>query len=380
MKKIYKGIFIDRFTKKNKPVNYKLFKSVKEIAAQVNFDIEPIEVTRGELHEKLIKDILNADVVISCMSRSKTKVKKHDLYEYENVVFETAMRQTFRKPIIIVCSKSKDIDKLPFYLKYCVVIEHKEKEKFKKALEECINKPDTPDNRIWDIINRIEEDKNKRMSKTFEIWPINELWKIGPANSINVRVSYLGGFATQGMDWETYKLKFKMKILNRCLGVIIRGIPFYQGLMLQFSAKGLIRPHRYVRVLDQTFFHFPSEIISIEKLNLYANIQENYWYDVEIEVNENIKIKIINLENQNESKTYSWDKEAEIKLLLGNIKLIDINDKLVDSKYLKQELDELKCGTIGFRNAGEEEALVRDIEVGIIEPYKRDFQLWSDNS
>ncbi|MEK6645315.1 MAG: hypothetical protein AABY84_01370 [Candidatus Firestonebacteria bacterium] len=248
--KMYKGIFIDRFTKRNKPVHYKLFKWVENIGKGSNFNIKPIEVIRGELHEKLIRDILNADVVISCMSRSRNSKSKNS---YENVVFETAMRQTFRKPIIIVCSKTKDIGKLPFYLRDCNIIKHKDEEKILKALTDCIDKPDVPDNRIWEIINRIEEENNKRLSEIFEIWPsqILELWKVGPAGSIVVRGTYLGGYIKGGIEWKSYNLKFKMKILNKSLGVIIKLKPWESGLMLQFSSKEqLIKPHRYVKTLS----------------------------------------------------------------------------------------------------------------------------------
>ncbi|MEK6645314.1 MAG: hypothetical protein AABY84_01365 [Candidatus Firestonebacteria bacterium] len=48
-------------------------------------------------------------------------------------------------------------------------------------------------------------------------------------------------------------------------------------------------------------------------------------------------------------------------------------------KYKNQligELPELTNGTIGFRNDGDEEALVRDIEVSLISPNRKKIDIW----
>jgi hypothetical protein len=164
-----------------------------------------------------------------------------------------------------------------------------------------------------------------------------------------------GGITKTGKNWENYTFDFKARIVNECLGVIVRAQDLYNYHMFQIRTDK-IRPH--LREVFPTVItekveiegrKKPSEhqvIISLvrwhtDEIDLNPAYQPGPlkpelegWFDVEVEV-------------RGESVSIHIGKEGEKKDLVFN-----------RDSYLQ-----IPAGKVGFRNYGTEEAHIKDVQV-----------------
>lgn len=143
--------------------------------------------------------------------------------------------------------------------------------------------------------------------------------------------------------WSDYKFIFEFKIVKDCLGAIIRSINLSNYVMLQLTLKKL-RPHIRVNggwyIWEETDISFP---LSLDK-----------WYKCLILCEKDIiGIKLYS----NKDKIL----DRELRIPQGNI-FFDFKKGEDDKSPIQIPFPiNLEYGTVGFRNSGKEEALVRNI-------------------
>src|SRR3989339_322932 len=353
-----KIVFIDRFNEESKPINDEIFKEVATIVKdkKYNFKLEPAKVPRGILDESLIRQIIEAKLVIACINGIEDQIVASKSL---NVIYELAFRQAAQRPIIAV-SKNNKLENLPFYLRNIKIVKNIRRE-LPEVLNSVLNNPDYPDNRGWKIL--IETENRLSVKNAFDFYERKKIWEVDSTGSLRVFGSYLGAMSKAGEDWKNYTLSFKMKIVNRSLGVIVYGGTWKKGLMFQISTEGKrIIPHR----LFPTVNAMPDSIIkSMSKCSKNCNICNDTWYDVAITIGRRIQIKL-------DKKTLSWT-EAQTRIFLG---FVSQNDAIIKDDWVGEERaipkidsEQLCCGKIGFRNSyggnelNDEEALIRDVKV-----------------
>jgi hypothetical protein len=169
-------------------------------------------------------------------------------------------------------------------------------------------------------------------------WDYRGDWTIVDGKMLQVTSSEQGGITKTGVLWENYTFKFQARIIETCLGAIVRAENLNHYYMFQINPDK-IRPHLRLNVPKITSGE-TAGLITIELQNAWQNLKDipispvgNGWFDAEIRVR-------------------------------GQRVVIKINGEVVFDKdgYLQ-----IPFGKVGFRNYGDEKALIRNIEV-ILEP------------
>jgi len=177
-----------------------------------------------------------------------------------------------------------------------------------------------------------------------EHWDYVGDWRITESNELLVTQSDPGGLTKTGVFWENYTLEFEAKILNVCLGVIVRAQDLNNYYMFQIQ-KDRIRPHRRVTLPVQS-----QEITSPEE-----NKQQLRRMPVEYAVLWDIPP---DMETEIDSNLGDWFK---VKLSVhGEAVSIKVDGKTV---FVAESFLKHSAGKVGFRNSGAEKALVRQVRV-----------------
>ncbi len=172
-------------------------------------------------------------------------------------------------------------------------------------------------------------------------WDYVGKWRINHENEMLVTGSDQGGLTKKGAFWENYVYTFEVKILSKCIGVIVRAIDSQNYYMFQITTES-IRPHRRVSVPILT----PSESED-GKYNLSEN-----------------RVGWLIMNNITSQHGKSLDRWFKVKMYVkGKSIEIYIDNEQV---FYKEDLFENTYGRVGFRNDISEEALIRNLKVEII--------------
>ena len=165
-------------------------------------------------------------------------------------------------------------------------------------------------------------------------------WQVTDDRALVVTGSDQGGLTKTGALWENYTLTFEAKIVNRCLGVIVRAQDLDNYYMLQIN-KSRIRPHRRVAVpAVQAPAHAGAE-----------DEARPITYTVGWQLFEDLCVDLSN----------ELDQWFTVRISVrGEALEMHVNDNLSwqHGSFLK-----IATGKIGFRSAGAERALVRKVRV-----------------
>lgn len=168
--------------------------------------------------------------------------------------------------------------------------------------------------------------------------------------SFLIKDSDAGFIFSKCFDWTDYEISCEFKILNNCLGVILRASDLSNYLMLQINKKANgIRPH--FRANGGWLPKEPEEY----GLKFENSLEDGHWYKLVVTVNKNI-VNIIMSKNDKCIFERQWDvpsthlsfpvrKKENTEEQIG---MLDINK---DYSY----------GTVGFRDGHGEKALVRNL-------------------
>jgi Domain of Unknown Function (DUF1080) len=181
-------------------------------------------------------------------------------------------------------------------------------------------------------------------------WDFVGDWRVTDEGWLLVTNSEPGGLTKTGAFWENYSLHFEARILAQCLGVIVRGIDLNNYYMFQIR-KDRIRPHRRIK--------FPIENLESDKTPHDPDSPEPIQprpikYAVGWDIPENLAVPL-------DQPLSDWFA-VNIKVR-GEAASIQINGKPVfhAESFLKNP-----TGKIGFRNSGNEKALIRKVWVTLL--------------
>ena len=171
-------------------------------------------------------------------------------------------------------------------------------------------------------------------------WDYVGPWRITSDHELLVTGSDEGGLTKKGALWENYVLTFDVKILKKCIGVIIRAKDLQNYYMFQITTDK-IRPHRKVSVPILIPSEKDPDKLKVDKIKVGWDIMDkislvhrkelNTWFKVQVSVN-------------GQSLTICIDNEK-----------VFYRERFLENSY----------GKIGFRNDITEEALIKNVKVKI---------------
>jgi len=158
-----------------------------------------------------------------------------------------------------------------------------------------------------------------------------------------------GYIYSKSLTWNDYKVSFDFKIVKACLGAILRAVNLSNYVLLQIRIDG-IRPH--IRVSGGWFWVEPKDA----NLSFDNNLSLDRWYKC-ILVCEKTSINIKLLDNKKIIFDRGWD------IPQGSL-FFEFKRDEKDASPAKIPFPiTLEYGSIGFRNAGEEKAVLRNLLV-----------------
>jgi hypothetical protein len=153
-----------------------------------------------------------------------------------------------------------------------------------------------------------------------------------------------GGLTRVGALWENYTLSFEAKIMNRCLGVIVRAQDLDNYYMLQIS-NNRIRPHRRVAVPA-----IVAGTVAGEGPGGNSPLQIGYRVGWQVFEDKSRELKDKRLDQWFHVSVSVRDRALEM--------YVDGEKVFSERSFLQ-----LATGKVGFRNDGPEQALVRNVRV-----------------
>lgn len=180
-------------------------------------------------------------------------------------------------------------------------------------------------------------------------WDFNGNWRIPEKGTLLVTgPDDSGGITKVGAHWENYTISFKARIIRNCLGVIIRAKDLDNYFMIQINTDK-IRPHR--RVAMPTIL-LPTQTPP-QSQGGTPQIQP---------IKFNIGWEIFDPPTPLNPILNTWFKCSIT--VRGESICIRINDEIV---LQSESFIKIPTGKVGFRNAGEEEALIKNVKV-VLDP------------
>ncbi|MCX5868032.1 MAG: DUF1080 domain-containing protein [Proteobacteria bacterium] len=172
-------------------------------------------------------------------------------------------------------------------------------------------------------------------------WDFVGPWRIPEKGILLVTGSDEGGITKLGSQWENYSFSFKAKIINKCLGVVVRAQDLNNYYMFQIN-KDSIKPHRRV------------SMPSIQKEESQAGKEDPEIIPIKI----SIGWEIFNPPTPINPPLSDWfDFKIDVR---GHSVSIYINNELV---FQKDSILQISTGKVGFRNSGSEEAYIKKVRV-----------------
>lgn len=167
-------------------------------------------------------------------------------------------------------------------------------------------------------------------------WDIIGPWEITNDDYLHVTGSDQGGITKKGAYWENYIFSFEAKIINSCIGCVIRATDLNNYYMFQITNTN-IRPHRRIS--------YPSIVNTPDSTQIQINLTVGWHLFTETIVDHHKTLD-------------DWFKVVvEVK---GQSVNIYINDEIV---FTKESFIQIPIGKVGFRNFGIEEGLIRKVRV-----------------
>lgn len=156
-----------------------------------------------------------------------------------------------------------------------------------------------------------------------------------------------GYIYSKSLTWSDYKVSFEFKIIRDCIGCILRAVNLSNYAMLQIKLNG-IRPHArvsggwYVREAKDVNLCFNTDL-SLDK-----------WYKCVLSCEKgSINIKLFDKRNK------LFDRDWDIPQ--GSL-VFEFKKDEQDSNPSRIPFPiNLEYGSVGFRNSGDEKALVRNL-------------------
>lgn len=154
------------------------------------------------------------------------------------------------------------------------------------------------------------------------------------------------------LNWSDYVFDFEFKILNKSLGVIVRATNLSNLVMMQIFENG-IKPHIKINGFWQSWS--PKE----SKLEFSKNLNSDKWYRCVFQCDKrSVRIRIYNIQGD-----VFFDRVWEIPS-----GVISFSFDSADNSKMPQPMISsipfpinLEYGTVGFRNYGNENALVENV-------------------
>lgn len=179
--------------------------------------------------------------------------------------------------------------------------------------------------------------KDNLKSSVDDNWDYIGGWRITENKELVITDSGTGGISNKGAMWENYTFSFDAKIINSCIGVIVRAKDLNNYYMFQINHEEIV-PHR--RVSSPVF-----------KKSKEDNELELARYRVGWQVMQNLLVE----HNMDLRKWFN----VKVRLK-GQCISIFLNDLLV---FRKENFIENPVGKVGFRDYNKEKALVKNIKV-----------------
>jgi hypothetical protein len=176
-------------------------------------------------------------------------------------------------------------------------------------------------------------------------WDFVGPWKIIDRELI-VTGSDQGGLTRAGALWEDYTLNFDAKIINRCLGVVVRAHDLDNYYMLQINMDR-IRPHRRVAVPA-----IVANTVSSASPGSGSTLQIGYQVGWQV-----FEDQSRTLNNKRLDQWFHVSVSARGRALEM---CIDGDKVFCEPSFLQHA-----TGKIGFRNDGPEQAFVRNVRVSL---------------
>lgn len=183
-------------------------------------------------------------------------------------------------------------------------------------------------------------------------WDYQGPWLITEENTLLVTGSDAGGITKVGAQWENYTLDFEAKIIDRCLGVVVRAQDLNNYYMFQINRElNRIRPHRRAAVpcippqqtSQQSEAQQQGQLPQMQPIAFYVGWDQNF---------EAIPVS--------PDALTGWFR-VKLKVHGESVKFY-INGELI---FEKDSILKIATGKVGFRNHGSESAFVRKVKVTI---------------
>lgn len=170
------------------------------------------------------------------------------------------------------------------------------------------------------------------------------------SNSFQLTNTDPGGYIfSRCLTWSNYKYEFEFKIINQCLGAVVRAVNLSNLVMLQITQNG-VRPHISI---NGGYYVWEAEDVG---LSFTQQLSLDKWYRCQIFCEQgDITIKI------SEHKEKIFDRQWKIPV--GKIEFSfpkDEKDKSPTKIYFPINLE---FGSMGFRNSDKEKALIKNVLV-----------------
>ncbi len=194
---------------------------------------------------------------------------------------------------------------------------------------------------LWIGIERIHRRlvigfKDNFRNNLFLNWDFEGDWSI-ERGTLRIRNSERGGITKVGALWENYTLSFDARIINECLGVIVRAQNLDDYYMFQIRTD-LLRPHRRVTVpviplpaptpQQNQPINFATGFQVINP-TIPINPQLNAWFNVKVTV-----------------------RGQAVTIIINGVPILQ-----------RESFLQIPTGKVGFRNWGPEEAIVKKVKV-----------------
>lgn len=195
-----------------------------------------------------------------------------------------------------------------------------------------------------------QSNKNEWLGKgKFDFDKINNCFYIeGKSDSSDFDSTYI---FKNCLTWSDYKYSFSFKIVNSCIGVVVRAIDLSNFIMLQIHKNG-VNPHIKINRLWIPFNYEKVGLINEKEISL------NKWYFCSISCIGNVIGIKINIDEQ-KILDNSWNIPDTIKLN----KVTPVNNQFAIQTLIPVDLD---YGSVGFRNSRTEENLINRDEKALV--------------
>lgn len=175
--------------------------------------------------------------------------------------------------------------------------------------------------------------------------PLDENWDyIGwkcSSGELTVTGSDEGGLTKKGTFWENYVFTFEAKIISGCIGLIVRAKDLQNYYMFQITHEK-IRPHRKITIPYATESPEHKGLFVVDRIQVAWQVRNELEVEHKKQLTSWFNVKVL-------------VNGQSIKIFINNEQVF-ANDLILDNSY----------GKVGFRNYGDEKAIVRKVKIEIV--------------